>query len=308
MTDGSPEPFSVPPGGPSGASAPLPGYAGPPPAVPPPPGFGQPPPPAGMAPPAPPYAPPAEPPPAPTHPSRPPEQWPPTPAMLQPSGPSGPSGPRPPGHGGPDRSRVLIIGAIAVVLAVIVGVLVGESTTNDASDTAATFPRPTSSESTDSSDATGSSESSTSSESSSSASQDLDAAVEEIETFVERERGLKFKERVTPRLAGEGEFQRALLKDFEQSRPALIETQEVLTAIGLLDPGTDVVEAERSLLDIGVVGFYDPQSKELVVRGSKVTPYVKEVLAHELTHALDDQWFGLDRPALDEAEDDSSFG
>src|SRR3954447_2410522 len=248
MTDGSPEPFSVPPGAPSGAAAPVPGYAGPPPPVASPPGFGQPPPPAGMAPLGPPYAPPAESPPAPTYPSRPPEQWPPTPALLQ---PSGPSGPRSPGQDGPDRSRVLILGAIAVVLAVIVGVLVGESTTNDASDTAATFPRPTSSESTESSDATDSSESSTSSESSSSESQDLDAAVEEIEAFVERERGLKFKERVTPRLAGEGEFQRALLKDFEQSRPGLMETQEVLTAIGLLEPGTDVVEAERSLLDIG---------------------------------------------------------
>jgi hypothetical protein len=218
----------------------------------------------------------------------------------------GPSGPMPPGRAGPDRSRVLIGGAIAVVLAVIIGVLVGERTSNDSTDTAATFPRSSStSESTDSSDATGSTESSSSSESSSSDSQDLDAVVQDIEAFVERERGLKFKQRVKPVLAGEGEFQRLLLKDFDQSRPSLVETQEVLTAIGLLDPGTDVVEAERTLLDVGVVGFYDPESKELVVRGSEVTPYVREVLAHELTHALDDQWFNLNRPALDEVDDNA---
>ena len=46
----------------------------------------------------------------------------------------------PPIRTGPDRSRVLIVGAIAVVLAVIVGVLVGESTSNDGTDTAAVFP------------------------------------------------------------------------------------------------------------------------------------------------------------------------
>ena len=44
----------------------------------------------------------------------------------------------------------------------------------------------------------------------------------------------------------------------------------------------------------GVVGFYDPVTKVLKVRGTDLTPYRREVIAHELTHALDDQVHGLD--------------
>ena len=35
--------------------------------------------------------------------------------------------------------------------------------------------------------------------------------------------------------------------------------------------------------------FYDPVAKELKVRGTDMTPYRREVIAHELTHARDDQ-------------------
>src|SRR5436190_13000215 len=299
MTDGPRDPFTVPPGAPSDPSAPVPGYGAGHPAVPPAGSVPVTPPPPGMPPLGPPYAAAGDTPPPPHYPQRPPEQWPATPALL---GGGGPYGPMPPIRTGPDRSRVLIVGAIAVVLAVIVGVLVGESTSNDGTDTAAVFPRSTAS--TESSDSTKSTESS---ESTSSSSDDLDTVVADIEAFVERERGLKFKQRVKPRLAGEGEFQRLLLEDFDKARPGLVAMQEVLTATGLIDPGTDVVDQERSLLDVGVVGAYFPQTKELVVRGTKVTPYVREVLAHELTHALDDQWFNLDRPELEDANDDAGY-
>jgi hypothetical protein len=69
-----------------------------------------------------------------------------------------------------------------------------------------------------------------------------------------------------------------------------------------------MIEEQRTLLSIGVGGFYDTESKELVVRGEDLTPFVREVLAHELTHALDDQWFGLDRPQLNNADNESGFG
>jgi hypothetical protein len=197
---------------------------------------------------------------------------------------------------------VLVWGAVAVVVAVIVGVVVANST-NDGLTVAAppvpTTPRPFSS-----------SQESSASESTTTTTepQDLESVVLDIESFVERERGLKYKHRVSVRLAGEGEFQRLLLTDFDKELPALQEEQQVLIALGLVPPGTDVVEAERSLLSIGVVGFFDPETKQLVVRGQEITPYVREVLAHELTHALDDQWFDLNRPQLDNPDDESSFG
>ncbi len=134
------------------------------------------------------------------------------------------------------------------------------------------------------------------------------AAVDEISAFVEAERGLAFTEPVDVELAGEGEFQRRLLEDFDEGVDELRETEVLLQAFGLVEPDVDLVEAMRALLGAGVVGFYDPETDELVVRGTALTPYVRTTIAHELTHALDDQRFDLDRPEYDDAADEIDFG
>ncbi|HET6663617.1 MAG TPA: hypothetical protein VFG94_05145 [Acidimicrobiales bacterium] len=133
-------------------------------------------------------------------------------------------------------------------------------------------------------------------------------AVDEISAAVERERGLRFREPVDVELAGEGEFQRRLLEDFDEEVEDLRETEVLLKAFGLVDHAVDLVEAMRTLLGAGVVGFYDPETDELVVRGTALTPYVRTTIAHELTHALDDQRFDLDRPEYDDADDEIGFG
>jgi hypothetical protein len=109
-------------------------------------------------------------------------------------------------------------------------------------------------------------------------------------------------------LAGEGEFQRRLLDDFDEGVDDLRDTEVLLKAFGLVEADVDLVEAMRTLLGAGVVGFYDPETDELVVRGTALTPYVRTTIAHELTHALDDQRFDLDRPEYDDADDEIDFG
>ena len=42
------------------------------------------------------------------------------------------------------------------------------------------------------------------------------------------------------------------------------------------------------------------------MKGASVTPYVKETMAHELTHAIDDQHFGLARPGLVAGNDEKA--
>jgi hypothetical protein len=194
----------------------------------------------------------------------------------------------------------VVWGAVAIVFAIIIGALVGASAADRPVNVAApiTIPKTTTDDSTSSeSDTTTTTE-----------PQSLDAVVLEIEKFVERERGLKYKQPVAVDLAGESEFQRLLLADFDKQRTSLLEGEQVLSALGLVPPDFDLVAEERSLLAIAVTGFYDPESKRLVVRATKITPFVREVLAHELTHALDDQWFDLNRPQLDNPDDDSGFG
>ena len=80
-------------------------------------------------------------------------------------------------------------------------------------------------------------------------------------------------------------------------------------ALGVLEPDGDPVAIQDDLGEQGVLGFYDPESKDLVVRGDEVTPYVETIIVHELTHALDDQYFDLRRgEILAEQPDESGFG
>lgn len=68
-------------------------------------------------------------------------------------------------------------------------------------------------------------------------------------------------------------------------------------AIGVIPPDADLARALRSYYSGQVLGFYVPETGELVYTGSDVDPSLLEgaVLAHELTHALDDQHFDLVR-------------
>ncbi len=212
------------------------------------------------------------------------------------------------GWSGDPRRRALVWGGVAVVLAVIVGVLVGSSTNDTALDAVAplTVPRSTSSDSTgDSNDSSSSERDSTTT---TTEPQSLESIVFDIKQFVEQDRGLKFKRDVDVSLVPDGEFQRLVLADFDKETPALLEQQQVLRAIGLVPPDFDLVAAMRSFLSISVIGAYFPDTKRLLVRSADITPLTKEVLAHELTHALDDQWFDLNRPALDNPDDESGYG
>lgn len=137
---------------------------------------------------------------------------------------------------------------------------------------------------------------------------ELDAVVDELSAFVERERGLAFKTEVTVELLDDAAFTGRLLEQFEEDKEGLEKTGRLLQALGLIPGNADVVEAMRKLLGAGVLGYYDPETKALVVRGIDLGPYVKQTIVHELVHALDDQWFDLDRPEYDERKDEISFG
>jgi len=57
----------------------------------------------------------------------------------------------------------------------------------------------------------------------------------------------------------------------------------------------------------GILGLYRPRAKHVFVRGSNLTPDVRVVLAHELTHALQDQYFGLSRIGNGDSGADTAF-
>ena len=130
----------------------------------------------------------------------------------------------------------------------------------------------------------------------------------ELQRYVEKERGLTYKQPVEVQVLDDAAFKARVLQEFDKDRASLERQGRLLQAAGLVPADTDAVEAQRQLLGEGVLGFYDPVTKALVVRGTGDTPFLREIMVHELTHALDDQHFDLNRPQLADKKDGSDWG
>jgi hypothetical protein len=114
----------------------------------------------------------------------------------------------------------------------------------------------------------------------------------ELSAFVEEARGLEFLDEVKLAVLSESAFREEMAK--LAADPAVAGRAEaVLTVLGLLAAETDVAAA-RARSDQGRVAFYDPAGKVLVTT-KDLTPVARKTLVHELTRALDDQHFGIDR-------------
>ena len=126
-----------------------------------------------------------------------------------------------------------------------------------------------------------------------------DPRVAPIARKVEKLRGLDFLQPVGVEYLSDAAFAKRVALDqgkLDASDKAdLRRSQSQLAAIGLLPPGVDLVGAVSSLQSSGVLAYYDPKTKRVVVRGQELTPATEVTLAHELTHALQDQHFNLKR-------------
>jgi hypothetical protein len=118
--------------------------------------------------------------------------------------------------------------------------------------------------------------------------------VDQIIGFVERTRGHEFVTHPTVDFLPDADFRAAVLANLAAAEPAVDRAEPAFLALGWLAPGGDLYDEYQVAFGSAVVGFYDPLTKVLDVRGTSMTPYRREVIAHELTHALDDQLFALD--------------
>ena len=93
--------------------------------------------------------------------------------------------------------------------------------------------------------------------------------------------------------------------DSEQTdHQALAAEGRLLIGLGLLPAGSSLEQLELDLDAGQVIGFYDTVSKGLYVLSDSggVGAIEKATFAHEYTHALQDQNFGLDKLAIDTAD------
>ncbi|MCY2960377.1 MAG: hypothetical protein NTY35_09445 [Planctomycetota bacterium] len=124
----------------------------------------------------------------------------------------------------------------------------------------------------------------------------LEATSAEIQKDVEELRGVKFLRPVKVKLSDT-----AGLRDYMRQREAAMASpgrlhRDECTAklLGLVAPGLDLRALEMEVLEGQVGGFYDPSSDTFFLMDAMKGAVAKVILAHELTHALDDQLHDID--------------
>ena len=133
---------------------------------------------------------------------------------------------------------------------------------------------------------------------------ELEAALPDLIAFVEETRGLRFKEAPNVELLSSADFEALLRGDLEEEEEAgeIFDDEAgigLLRALGLVEGDVDLEEVFEGQLP-NILGFYDTETRVLYARGVSPSPYVKKTLVHELTHALEDQHFGILREGLDD--------
>lgn len=138
---------------------------------------------------------------------------------------------------------------------------------------------------------------------------DLEEAIRQVEEDAAQTRGLDVKGDVPKTFYNQAQMRDALLRNMTEDYP-LDEAREDAMELWLMrlmdDPKTDLFQLQVDLLGEQVLGYYDPEKDELfVLRESKdLGPSSKQTLAHEIVHALQDQYYNLDKLLPDDGNDD----
>jgi hypothetical protein len=121
--------------------------------------------------------------------------------------------------------------------------------------------------------------------------------VDEILKFASKDTNLPIKHEVKRRLTTRDEVVAYLEKNMSEDKDAqrLRRSELVLKKFGLLPPDFDLQGFLVKLLREQVAGYYDAKTKTVNLLDWIEPDAQRPVMAHELTHALQDQSFGLEK-------------
>ncbi len=144
-------------------------------------------------------------------------------------------------------------------------------------------------------------------------SPELAAQVAQIEQQVVGLRELQPRAEVPKRVLDEASFVAELARQFRRDNPAerLAAQTRAYQRLGYLPEETELETVVLDLLGSAVAGFYEPDTDRLAIvqRGDRFGPLEQTTVAHEFTHALQDQHFDLDSLELDDiTEGDRGLG
>jgi hypothetical protein len=130
-----------------------------------------------------------------------------------------------------------------------------------------------------------------------------DPRVADIAKFVAQERGLTFTHPVNVDFLTTEQYHDAAIAGeheptTEQADPdaGFMTDDDIVAefrAFGLISGAVDLSAVDDTLVGSGTLAYYSPRDKRVRVQGSEMTPRLRVTLAHELTHALQDQNFDL---------------
>ncbi len=113
---------------------------------------------------------------------------------------------------------------------------------------------------------------------------------------VEKARGHRYTHYPPATEVSNSQMDRRLLQNFRRTTSRRSDDRRTVAwrTIGVIGPDDDLYRAYRAFTTGQVVGYYDPETGDLVYLGSGSLGFAERfTLAHELTHALDDQTFDL---------------
>lgn len=127
--------------------------------------------------------------------------------------------------------------------------------------------------------------------------EELFRAVDEILKFDSERSGLPIKHEVKRKLISRQEVEKFFLQGFQEDESAkrLKQAELVLKKFGLIPRESTLEGVLLALYTESVAGFYDPKTKTVNLLDWLDPDSQKPVLAHELTHALQDQNFDIQK-------------
>jgi hypothetical protein len=126
--------------------------------------------------------------------------------------------------------------------------------------------------------------------------EELFHSVDEILAFDSKQTGLAVKKEVKRKLTSREEVVSYLTKNKDDKDTQRLRRSElVLKKFGLLPRDFDLEKLLVALLREQVAGYYDPKTKTVHLLDWVPMEEQEPVMAHELTHALQDQAVGLDK-------------
>ena len=125
---------------------------------------------------------------------------------------------------------------------------------------------------------------------------ELEELTEQIKGEVEDLRGLQFERPVRVAVTDRDGFLAYAKKRIEKTTSTEeIAAQELVAKLtGMLPPDYDLLGETLKVLEEQVGGFYDPSENAFFLMDSFGGDLARVILAHELTHALDDQHYDID--------------